>query len=139
MATEGEMAKILLVDDEPLITALLEDWLSELGHVAVGPAHNLARAMELAKSDMDAAIVDVSLGDDNSYPLVEALIARGLPFALATGHGQEGIDPRYRAHSTLTKPFDFVAFRQTVDELIAQGGPCAGAGDPSASAISATR
>ena len=29
--------------------------------------------------------------------LVEALIARGLPFALTTGHGQASIDQRYRA------------------------------------------
>ena len=90
------MARILIVDDEPLIAAMLEEWLSELGHVAVGPAHNLAQALELAGSDVDAAIVDVSLGDDNSYPLAEALMARGLPFALATGHGPEGIEPRYR-------------------------------------------
>ena len=37
------MAKILIVDDEPLITAMLEDWLSEMGHDVVGPAHNLAK------------------------------------------------------------------------------------------------
>ncbi len=121
------MAKILIVDDEPLITAMMEDWLSELGHVVVGPAHNLARALELAQSDIDAAIVDVSLGQDNSYPLVDALIARGLPLALATGHGQQGIDPRYRTQSTLRKPFDFAAFRRIVDELVALSGPSAGA------------
>ena len=79
------MAKLLIVDDEPLITAMTEDWLSELGHLVVGPAHNLATAMELAASEIDAASVDVSLRKDNSYPLVEGLIARGLPFALATG------------------------------------------------------
>ena len=121
------MAKILIVDDEPLITAMMEDWLLELGHVVVGPAHNLARAQELADSDFDAAIVDVSLGKDNSYPLIEGLLARRLPFALATGHGQDGIDPRYRARSTLRKPFDFATFRRTVDELLAQGGMGAGA------------
>ena len=48
------MAKILIVDDEPLITAMMEDWLSELGHLVVGPAHNLATAMELAASEIDA-------------------------------------------------------------------------------------
>jgi DNA-binding response OmpR family regulator len=122
------MAKILIVDDEPLITAMMEDWLLELGHVVVGPAHNLARAQELADSDFDAAIVDVSLGKENSYPLIETIIARRLPFALATGHGQDGIDPRYRAQSTLRKPFDFATFRRTVDELLAQGGSGAAAG-----------
>lgn len=136
------MARILIVDDEPLITAMMEDWLSELGHVVVGPAHNLARALELGKSEIDAAIVDLSLGEHNSYPLIEALIARGLPFALATGHGRDGIEPRYRERPTLLKPFEFAAFRSTIDELAARSGPGVSAGAPGVSsggAISATR
>jgi CheY-like chemotaxis protein len=116
------MAKILVVDDEPLISALTEEWLSELGHVVVGPAHSLAAAMELAQTDIDAAIVDVSLGKDNSYPLADALTARGVPFALATGYGRDGIEPRYRAHSTLGKPFEFATFRRLVDQLLSESG-----------------
>lgn len=120
------MARILVVDDEPLISALTEEWLLELGHVVVGPAHNLATAMELAENDIDAAIVDVSLGKDNSYPLADALSARGVPFALATGYGRDGIEPRYRAHSTLGKPFEFATFRRLVDELLGEAGPSPG-------------
>jgi CheY-like chemotaxis protein len=133
------MAKILIVDDEPLITAMMEDWLSELGHVVVGPAHNLARALDLASSDIDAAVVDVSLGRDNSYPLVDALIGRDLPLALATGHGQDGIDPKYRGHSILRKPFDFATFRQTIDELAAKNSPDMDARNGARDATSATR
>jgi CheY-like chemotaxis protein len=133
------MAKILIVDDEPLITAMLEDWLLELGHVVVGPAHNLAKALELAHTDMDGAIVDVSLGKDNSYPLVDALVGRGLPLALATGHGQEGIDPGYRAQSILRKPFDFATFRRTIDNLTAQGIRDRGEHVASSGSTSATR
>ena len=121
------MARILIVDDEPLISAMTEDWLSELGHIVVGPAHDLAAALKLAETDVDAAIVDVSLGKDLSYPLADALSARGVPFALASGYGPEGIEPRYRARSTLGKPFQFATFRRVVDELLAEGGtrePC---------------
>jgi CheY-like chemotaxis protein len=112
------MAKILIVDDEPLIAAMLRDWLSDLGHLPVGPAHNLAQALELGKGEIDAAILDVSLGKDTSYPLVEALIARGLPVALATGYGRDGVEPQYRDRPTLDKPFEFAAFRRTVDRLL---------------------
>jgi DNA-binding NtrC family response regulator len=133
------MAKILIVDDEPSITAMMEDWLLELGHLVVGPAHNLATAMELAASEIDVAIVDVSLGKDNSYPLVEALISRGLPFALATGYGQDGIEPKYTARLTLRKPFDFATFRGTIAELIAKSGQRADARNASSDSISATR
>ena len=116
------MARILVVDDEPLITAMMADWLSELGHVVVGPAHNLAQALELGKSDIDAAIVDLSLGRDNSYPLIDALIARDLPFALATGYGPDGVEPKYRNRPTLGKPFEFAAFRGAIDQLTAESG-----------------
>jgi CheY-like chemotaxis protein len=116
------MARILLVDDEPLISAMTTDWLSELGHIVVGPAHSLAAALKLAEMDLDAAIVDVALGKDMSYPLADALSARGVPFALATGYGPEGIEPRHRARSTLGKPFEFATFRRVVDQLLAEGG-----------------
>jgi DNA-binding NtrC family response regulator len=132
------MAKILIVDDEPLITALMEDWLSELGHEVIGPAHNLARALALADSDIDAAIVDVTLGKDNSYPLVDVLIGRDLPFALATGHGQDGIDPKHRGRSILRKPFDFATFHRTIDELVAKNSLDMGARSAARDATSAT-
>jgi DNA-binding response OmpR family regulator len=116
------MARILIVDDEPLISAMTGEWLSELGHDVIGPAHNLATALKLAETDLDAAIVDVSLGKEKSYPLADALSARGVPFALATGYGQDGIEPRYRTRSTLGKPFEFESFRRVVDELLAERG-----------------
>jgi CheY-like chemotaxis protein len=114
------MARILVVDDEPLISAMTEEWLSELGHVVVGPAHSLAAALELAEMDLDAAIVDVALGKDKSYPLADALSARGVPFALMSGYGQDGIEPRYRARSTLGKPFEYATFRRVIDQLLAE-------------------
>jgi len=115
------MARILIVDDEPLIGAMTEEWLSELGHSVVGPAHNLAMALELAEAELDAAIVDVALGKDKSYPLADVLKARRVPFVLATGYGPDGIEPKYRAHSTLEKPFEFASFRRVIDELLAEG------------------
>jgi CheY-like chemotaxis protein len=121
------MARILVVDDEPLISAMTEDWLLELGHAVVGPAYNLNSALKLAESDLDAAIVDLALGKDKSYPLADALIARGVPFALTTGYGREGVDPKYRAHSMLGKPFEFASFRRVIDELLAQKNASAAA------------
>ena len=61
-----------------------------------------------------------------SDELVEALIARGLPFALTMGHGQESIDQRYRALLTLRNPFDFATLRRTIDERMAPSSPDTG-------------
>ncbi len=122
------MARILVVDDETLISEMTGDWLSELGHIVVGPAHTLAAALQLVEMDLDAAIVDVALGKDMSYPLADVLSARGVPFALASGYGQDGIEPRYRSRSTLGKPFEFATFSRVVDQLLAEGRTPARAG-----------
>ena len=71
------MARILIVDDEPLIAEIAEEWLAELGHAVVGPAYDLKTALSLADGDLDAAILDVSLGRNDSYPVADRLKARG--------------------------------------------------------------
>ncbi|RBP16045.1 response regulator receiver domain-containing protein [Roseiarcus fermentans] len=110
------MARILIVDDEPLIAMLAEDWLNELGHETVGPALTLEDAVRLLDEAFDAAILDVSLGAGTSYPLAERLRERGVPFAFATGH--VAADPGCGAVVQLAKPFDFHLFREVVGVLL---------------------
>lgn len=89
------MAHILVVEDEPLISALTQDWLSELGHSVVGPAADLASGLKLAATP----IVDVSLGRHSGYPVAEALAARVFRVRHRPWRG------RYRPR--LARPADF--------------------------------
>lgn len=112
------MAQILLVEDEPLISALTADWLADLGHAVVGPAADLRAGLSLAETDIDAAIVDLSLDRESAYPIADVLIARGVPFAFATGYGPEALAPAYRGLPTLSKPFEFNSFQRMVELLL---------------------
>ena len=100
---------------------ITEEWLLDLGHSVVGPAADLASALKLAESGVDAAIVDVSLGREKSYPLAETLRARGVPFVFATGYGADGLEPEWRCSDTLAKPYDFEALRVAVERMIGVG------------------
>jgi CheY-like chemotaxis protein len=115
------MARILLVEDEPLISAITEEWLTELGHIVIGPASSLDSALKLAQTPIDAAIVDVSLGRQSGYPLADVLNARGVPFVFATGYGPEGLDPAWRGRPTLSKPFEFDTLRRAVEGMLPGG------------------
>jgi CheY-like chemotaxis protein len=115
------MARILVVEDEPLISAITEEWLIELGHDVVGPAASLDSALELAATPIEGAIIDVSLGRQSGYPAAELLEARGVPFVFATGYGQEGLEPAWRGRPTLMKPFEFETFRAAVERMLAGG------------------
>ena len=80
------MPRVLLLDDEPLITMLLEDILEQLRYEIVGPAHTVAVALDLIETTPpDAAILDVTLRNELSYPAAHALRVRRIPFMFLTG------------------------------------------------------
>jgi CheY-like chemotaxis protein len=98
--------RVLVVEDELMIRMLLQDMLDDLGHTLAGEAGQLDEALALAKqADFDIAILDVNLNGQPISPVVEVLVARGLPFVFATGYGQRGVPEQYRRIPTLQKPF----------------------------------
>jgi CheY-like chemotaxis protein len=112
------MARILVVEDEPLIAMMLGDWLEELGHQAIGPAATVGSAIDLAVSGSpDYALVDVNLAGTRSDPVAEVLISRDVPFAFATGSAADGMIHLYPSVPTLSKPYDFEALRSVLERL----------------------
>jgi CheY-like chemotaxis protein len=113
------MARILILDDEPLISAMLADWLAELQHETVGPAATVEEAIHLVEGGApDGAILDVSLRGGDSTGCAEALRQRGIPFAFATGHGRGGLPNGFEDALLLTKPFDFDDVRQVLARFL---------------------
>jgi DNA-binding response OmpR family regulator len=99
-------ANVLVVEDEMLITMLLEDILDELGCKVAGSAVNLRQAQELADgTDADAAILDVNLGGDPVFPIAERLAERNIPIIFASGYGASGLPDKWQSYPTLPKPF----------------------------------
>jgi len=115
------MARVFIVDDEPLIAMLAQDWLEDLGHQTLGPAHDLKTALTLAQEPMDAAILDVSLGADKSFEIARQLKAHAIPFAFATGHAP-GAEEEFGDALTLPKPYSFETFSGVVAELVHRAG-----------------
>ncbi|MBO9712673.1 MAG: response regulator [Sphingomonas sp.] len=65
----------------------LEDMLEALGCIPIGPAGRLDEGLRYAHdAALDAAILDVNLGGEQSIAIAEALLARGIPFAFASGY-----------------------------------------------------
>lgn len=117
------IARILVVDDEPLVAMLVQQWIAELGHETIGPAGSIRGALELlGASRPDAAILDLSVDEGPTYPVADALAVRSIPFAFASGHGRNAIDEKYRDGALLAKPFDFAQFSSAVD-LLLTGSP----------------
>lgn len=115
--TAAESLRILVVEDEMMVALMVADMLTDLGHQPVGPAMRLEQALDLARSEpLDAAVLDVNLGDAKSFPVADVLRERGVPFFFATGYGVQGLSEGYRNTPTLNKPFSPEDLARTLDE-----------------------
>ncbi|WP_242116233.1 response regulator [Sphingomonas lacusdianchii] len=112
-------ARILVVEDEPLIAMMLEDFLDLLGRTVTGTADSVASAMAAVdQGGIDAAILDVHLrAGEKSWPVADKLAAAGIPFVLATGGSGDMIEPGHRDRPVLSKPFTMDAVEKVLNEL----------------------
>lgn len=98
--------RVLVVEDEFLISMMIEDVLGDMGCEMVGPESDLAEAMARARDEpLDAAILDVTISDGKVFPVAEILLKRGVPFILASGYGDWSLPDAMQGQIRLTKPF----------------------------------
>ncbi len=111
--------KVLIVEDEALVSMLLEAMLEDAGCEVVGPAPRVGAGVSLVQSGeaMDAAILDVNVAGEAVFPVAEALAARGVPFAFASGYGEGGVPDAWRDRPVLQKPFGEPEIRAVLERL----------------------
>ncbi|WP_395397265.1 response regulator [Novosphingobium sp. BL-8A] len=110
---------VLIVEDEAIVAILLEDIVEEIGCTIVGPVSKVAHALAALEADrVDAAILDVNLAGEWSYPIADALAARGVPYMFVTGYGEAGIEAAYRRQPVVQKPFTRASLERALESLI---------------------
>jgi DNA-binding response OmpR family regulator len=99
--------RVLLVEDELLISMMLEDELALLGHCVAGVATTVEGGLALLQTaSPDFALVDFQLADGECHELIADLKMRRIPFALVTGAQIDKADARIGNIDVLTKPLD---------------------------------
>jgi CheY-like chemotaxis protein len=125
--------RVLVVEDEPMVSLALQDTLSDFGCEVVGTAARLQPALDLADDlAFDIAVLDIDLGGMRIDPVAEAIAARGLPIVFVTGYGQDAA-PRHVPGPVLEKPYEAVHLQRalrkalgTLHEEQSGGRPAAG-------------
>jgi DNA-binding response OmpR family regulator len=114
---------VLIVEDEPLIAMMLEDYIDGLGHTCAGIADSVEDAMDRVEAGgFDIAILDVHLrGGAPSWPVADALADRGVKFLMATGGHVEPPPARHAQAPVLPKPFTIDGVRAALAATVAAG------------------
>jgi two-component SAPR family response regulator len=100
--------RVLVLEDEALLSMLLEDVLAELGCVLVGPYGHTDEALGflLANPDgVDFGILDVNVAGHRSDAVALEFDRLGLPFVFSTGYDESALEERWRSKPCLRKPF----------------------------------
>jgi CheY-like chemotaxis protein len=98
--------KIFIIEDESMVTMLIEDILQDLGYEVVGNASRIEEALDkISTHTFDAVILDVNLNGHETFKIAGKLESGGIPFLFATGYGVHGLPERFRSVPVLPKPF----------------------------------
>ncbi len=119
--------RILIVEDEAIISMLIEDMVCDLGGRIVGPAAKFEQAMKLAlRADFDLAVLDVNVDGLVVYPIADVLRHRGIPFIFMTGYDSSVVPERYQHNCLLLKPFTHQTFGDALREIVVKASGASG-------------
>lgn len=111
-----EGLRVLVAEDEFLVSMLLEEMLDDMGCEVVGPYSTLSAALEGSRSERyDVAVIDLNLAGERADPVIAELAARAVPLAIASGGYEPGNG--HVPTALLDKPYSSAQLTQTMQVL----------------------
>lgn len=95
--------RILVAEDDYFLAHQLTTDIIRLGCGIVGPFAGVEDAL-LCDEPVDAAILDIRLGNETSFPIADSLRRAAIPFLFLTGHSRVDLPPRFADARVYRKP-----------------------------------
>ncbi|MHA6722751.1 HWE histidine kinase domain-containing protein [Sphingomonas sp. RS2018] len=119
---------VLLVEDSLIIALDAEDIVTRLGADSVATAASVDAALDVIETVRPTmAMLDINLGDRNSFPVADRLLELGVPFLFATGYGEQAQLPdQHRARRVVQKPYTLENVARATAEMLGKTDMVAG-------------
>jgi CheY-like chemotaxis protein len=115
IASPLQGTRVLVVEDEAMLSLCLEEMLRDLGCVIAGSAAKIDDALVMARtSEFDIALLDVNLGGKRVDPVADAIRERGTPIVYVTGYGKTAA-----SGFVLDKPHNAADLERTLHRALA--------------------
>ncbi len=113
--------RVLVAEDEYTIAEEIATVLGDAGAEVLGPVPGVADALRLlaAEGRIDDALLDVNLGGEAVWPVVDALLLRGVPVVLASGYDAGAIPAAYAGLPRCEKPATGQDLARALDRVLA--------------------
>jgi CheY-like chemotaxis protein len=122
------MAKVLVIDDDPLFREIAEEMLTQVGHTVMLASDGAKVAQLPPEPAPDLAVVDMLMPERDGIETIGDLQARWPKLkVIAVSAGARGLEPglllraakALGADATLAKPLEREAFVELVRQLLA--------------------
>ncbi len=116
--------RVLIVEDDFMISFEMQAILSDAGYEVVGPAATVAKALDLIEGNqLDAAFVDCNLNGELATAVALILAGKGIPFAVVTGYERERLPAVFSNGVFASKPFDPRRLLELTQTLLSESAP----------------
>ena len=116
----SETRCILIVEDEPLISMMLEDYLQSLGHEVAAICESVEEGLAAVDThQFDLAILDVNLKGDSVWPVAEKLNGKNIPFVLASGGHVDPPPGDFARAPMIDKPYTIDRISPAIEQALA--------------------
>lgn len=118
-----EGRKVLVVEDETIVSFMIEHVLADFGCQSIWIAASIGEALEILRTcQPDIAILDVNVGGELVFPVAERLKAAGIPFIFTTGYGRGGLLNTWLRYPVVNKPYDVDMLLAALNAALAESG-----------------
>jgi CheY-like chemotaxis protein len=113
--------RVLLIEDEIVVARMLRHMLGGLGYSVVGTAAAVDEAIQMLEgASIHAAVLDINLDGQLSYPVADQLRILGIPFVFSTGYGGEVLPYGYKGTPVLRKPIRRFGLKVALTRLLSE-------------------
>jgi CheY-like chemotaxis protein len=111
--------RVFVIEDEPMVSLLLEDFLFDIGCEVVATASRFNEALEKVDSTaFDVAILDMNLNGQQTLPIAEEFARREKRFVFATGYALPSVPGALKKVPVLQKPFRQEDLARAISEAL---------------------
>ena len=114
-----EDQRVLVIEDEYVVAEAIERTLTRAGAIVLGPVPSVDQAMALLDRGgrIDSAVLDINLGEQKVYPVVDRLLALGVHCVFATGNDIADVPSTYKDIARLEKPVDISSIIDVLKQI----------------------
>jgi DNA-binding NtrC family response regulator len=114
-----EDQRVLVIEDEYVVAEAIERTLTRAGAIVLGPVPSVDQAMALLDRGgrIDSAVLDINLGEQKVYPVVDRLLALGVHCIFATGNDIADVPSNYKDIAILEEPVDISSMIDVLKQI----------------------